>query len=128
MKVVRTVLRGRGDSNVALLPDKAARGTDGRIFPWGNTYDENKANKVDAGKNDTTPVGSFSPQGDSPYGVTDMAGNVWEWCQDWYDEKAYQGRDTSRVKDPTGPTTGTERVLRGGAKRRPARFSETWQV
>ena len=75
MKVVRTVLRGRGDSNVALLPDKAARGTDGRIFPWGNNWADDRCN---IGGRTTTPVGQFSPAGDSAYGCEDMIGNVWE--------------------------------------------------
>lgn len=68
--------------------EKAARGTDGRIFPWGDTFDVNKANTPQRWKSlgqpgDTMPVGSF-PQGKSPYGVYDMAGNVWEWTQSWY--------------------------------------------
>ncbi|MCI0528467.1 MAG: formylglycine-generating enzyme family protein [Nitrospira sp.] len=68
--------------------EKAARGTDGRIFPWGDTFDINKANTPQHWKTlgqpgDTLPVGSF-PQGKSPYGVYDMAGNVWEWTESWY--------------------------------------------
>jgi formylglycine-generating enzyme required for sulfatase activity len=95
--------------------EKAARGADGRIYPWGDVFDHSKANTADGGKGNTTPVGSFSPQGDSPYGITNMAGNVWEWCADWYDKEAYQGRDTNLVRDPIGPTSGTLRVLRGGS-------------
>lgn len=56
--------------------EKAARGTDGRTWPWGDEWDIKKANVFSG---DTTPVGQYSPQGDSPYGVVDMAGNVWEW-------------------------------------------------
>jgi formylglycine-generating enzyme required for sulfatase activity len=56
--------------------EKAARGTDGRTWPWGDEWDIKKANVFSG---DTTPVGQFSPQGDSPYGAVDMAGNVWEW-------------------------------------------------
>jgi formylglycine-generating enzyme required for sulfatase activity len=56
--------------------EKAARGTDGRIWPWGDEFDRDKCN---AYSGDTTPVGQYSPAGDSPYGCQDMAGNVWEW-------------------------------------------------
>jgi formylglycine-generating enzyme required for sulfatase activity len=95
--------------------EKAARGADGRIYPWGNEWDETKLNSEEAGPEDTTPVGQYSPDGDSPYGATDMSGNVWEWCADWYDEEEYQRRAKSTVKDPQGPKTGKDRVLRGGA-------------
>ena len=60
--------------------EKAARGTDGRIYPWGNQWDKTKLNSRDDGPGGPTPVGHYSPGGDSPYGVADMAGNVWEWC------------------------------------------------
>lgn len=56
--------------------EKAARGTDGRTWPWGNDWSIQNANVFSG---DTTPIGSYSPQGDSPYGCQDMAGNVWEW-------------------------------------------------
>ena len=56
--------------------EKAARGTDGRTWPWGNEFDRDKCNTYSG---DTTPVGQYSPAGDSPYGCVDMAGNVWEW-------------------------------------------------
>ena len=115
MKVASTVLRGRGDSNVALLPDKAARGTQGQIYPWGDAFDANKANTSESAKVDTTPVGSYSPQGDSAFGAADMAGNVWEWCLDWYDEKAYKKLPSGQIKDPSGPTSGNSRVVRGGS-------------
>jgi formylglycine-generating enzyme required for sulfatase activity len=59
--------------------EKAARGTDGRDYPWGNEWDKSRANTCETRIFDTTPVGQFSPQGDSPYGVADMGGNVWEW-------------------------------------------------
>jgi formylglycine-generating enzyme required for sulfatase activity len=58
--------------------EKAARGTDGRYFPWGNTFDPTRLNSYDKGPYDTVPVGQY-PQGQSPYGVLDMAGQVFEW-------------------------------------------------
>jgi ribose/xylose/arabinose/galactoside ABC-type transport system permease subunit/formylglycine-generating enzyme required for sulfatase activity len=70
--------------------EKAARGTDGRMYPWGNEWDASKANVKDIGLRGTACVGSFGA-GASPYGVEDMAGNVWEWTADWYE--AYPGSD-----------------------------------
>lgn len=69
--------------------EKAARGDAKRgiEWPWGNEFDQNKCNTVEGRERDTTPVGSYSPQGDSPYGAADMAGNVWEWC--YSNRKAY---------------------------------------
>jgi formylglycine-generating enzyme required for sulfatase activity len=104
--------------------EKAARGADGRIYPWGNEFDGKKLNfcdkncsedvadkTVDDGYSNTSPVGSY-PAGASPYGAMDMAGNVLEWVSDWYDENYYS---KSPSKDPKGPDSGTSRVLRGGA-------------
>jgi len=93
--------------------EKAARGTDGRQYPWETKWDSMKANTREGGIGDTTPVGIFSPDGDSPYGCGDVAGNVWEWTADWY-EAGYYGR-SSRAEDPFGPSSGATRVLRGGA-------------
>lgn len=59
--------------------EKAARGTDGRRWPWGDEFASAKCNTSESGIFDTTPVGTYSPAGDSPYGAADMAGNVWEW-------------------------------------------------
>jgi iron(II)-dependent oxidoreductase len=89
--------------------EKAARGTDARNYPWGNR----KPDKILANfaSNKTSPVGSYI-QGASPYGLLDMAGNVWEWCQDLYDGKYYH---SSPDKNPTGPKSGTIRVMRGGS-------------
>lgn len=96
--------------------EKAARGTDCRMFPWGDDYDEKKANVLISGSSETTPVGKFSKAGgDSPYGCADMAGNVWEWCNDWFDEYEYEKRSGKEVKDPLGPENGHEKVLRGGS-------------
>ena len=91
--------------------EKAARGTDGRTYPWGEGIDKSKANYAD-NRNDTTQVGSY-PNGVSIYGAMDMMGNVNEWVTDWYDEKYYQSQTTWR--SPTGPSSGANRVLRGGA-------------
>jgi sulfatase modifying factor 1 len=92
--------------------EKAARGTDGRKYSWGNDWDSSKcANSVGTGLNSTQPVGSY-PAGASPYGCMDMTGNVWEWCADWYDENYY---NNSPSRNPKGPTSGIARVLRGGS-------------
>lgn len=97
--------------------EKAARGTNGRIYPWGDEWVDSRANTSDDGVCDSTPVDRYSPDGDSPYGVADMVGNVWEWVADWYDENEYQQhvKFDSPVNDPTGPLSGTERVLHGGS-------------
>jgi formylglycine-generating enzyme required for sulfatase activity len=93
--------------------EKAARGTDGRIWPWGNAWDKSKCNLWEGGPATTTPVGSY-PAGASPYGVMDMVGNMWEWCADWYDENYYYYRNSPK-RNPRGPNTGQWRVLRGGS-------------
>jgi len=93
--------------------EKAARGTDGRVYPYGNQFDCGKScNSVSpCSHNSTCPVGSYA-QDKSPYGVMDMAGNVWEWVSDWYDEKYYKN---SPAQNPRGPSTGSYRALRGGS-------------
>jgi formylglycine-generating enzyme required for sulfatase activity len=102
--------------------EKAARGTDQRRFPWGNSIDRSLANFVGAQSFDTgRPVGFYdgSRRGElqtssnaSPYGAFDMAGNVMEWCQDWYARDYYAA---SPRKNPRGPATGAYRVVRGGS-------------
>lgn len=62
--------------------EKAARGTDGRAYPWGEAFDPSRLNCGVGGPFTTTPIGQYSPQGDSPYGVSDMGGNVYEWTND----------------------------------------------
>jgi len=93
--------------------EKAARGTDGRKYPWGNEWDSSKCNSSgdSDGYEGTAPVGSF-PAGASPYGVMDMACNVWEWVADWYDKDYYS---RSPQQNPQGPDSGIGRVLRGGS-------------
>jgi formylglycine-generating enzyme required for sulfatase activity/tRNA A-37 threonylcarbamoyl transferase component Bud32 len=95
--------------------EKAARGPDldtKHNYAWGDKFDPFKANTKETGLNDTTPVGTFSPQGDSPYGAADITGNVWEWVADWYGSDYYK---QSPSNNPTGPSTGTYKVLRGGS-------------
>jgi iron(II)-dependent oxidoreductase len=91
--------------------EKAARGTDGRKYPWGDSWDASRANSHESGHGKTVEVGSY-PTGVSPCGAHNMAGNVWEWVADWYVE-GYYGRSPER--NPRGPDTGTYRVLRGGS-------------
>jgi formylglycine-generating enzyme required for sulfatase activity len=98
--------------------EKAARGTDGRRYPWGDAQGVIDAivkqrthnGEGRGGSVGVMPVGSF-PQAASPYGVHELVGNVWEWVKDWYAEDFYA---TTPVHDPQGPLGGTFRVLRGG--------------
>jgi len=90
--------------------EKAARGTDGSIYPWGDTFDKNKCNTDEGGKNDTTPVGAYSPQGDSPYGAADMVGNVWEWTHSLFRTYPYEADDGREAEDVSG-----QHVQRGGS-------------
>jgi formylglycine-generating enzyme len=94
--------------------EKAARGgLVGKRYPWGDNITHDDANYSGTGGKDvwtyTSPVGSFAPNG---YGLYDMAGNVWEWCADWYDSNYYAN---SQKSNPTGPASGPYRVLRGGS-------------
>jgi formylglycine-generating enzyme required for sulfatase activity len=112
--------------------EKAARGVDGRLYPWGNDWNFARINYCDMncrynatnpnltrlrdrngddGYAWTSPVGSYSA-GVSPYGIFDMAGNVWEWTQDWYGVNYYA---LSPASNPLGPPQGAERVIRGGS-------------
>jgi len=92
--------------------EKAARGADGRRYPWGDEWDVGRCNTTEANEGGTTPVGSYSPGGGSPYGCADMAGNVWEWVADWYDDDYYS---RSPDRNPRGPNSGSARVARGGS-------------
>jgi len=110
--------------------EKAARGTDGRLFPWGsalpsasllNYCDTNCPlgggdKSQDDGYRDTAPVGNY-PEGASPYGALDMAGNVWEWVRDFFSAGYYQ---VSPLENPTGPASGKGHVIRGGSFANPA--------
>jgi len=93
--------------------EKAARGTDGRMYPWGDEWDDSKCANSAGSYNpkSTSPVGSYR-EGASPYGVLDMSGNVCEWCEDWYASDYFA---TENPIGPTGPDAGKGRVLRGGS-------------
>ena len=93
----------------------AARGTDGRRFPWGNELPTPKhANVNHFYKQKLHPVGTFSPLGDSPFGVQEMVGGVVEWVDDWYDDQYYADRLTDGVLDtPRGPHWGRDKIIRG---------------
>jgi eukaryotic-like serine/threonine-protein kinase len=93
--------------------EKAARGIDGRTYPWGEGIDCSKANYFDGNNfcvGDTAPVGSY--ESGKSYDVYDMAGNVFEWVNDWYSATYYQ---VSPSSNPLGPESGQYRVARGGA-------------
>ena len=93
--------------------DKAARGTDGRLFPWGTTPIGATLANYNMYVGDTTEVGSY-PAGASPYGVLDMVGNVYEWVSDWYDSGYYA---VSPYANPPGPSSGSVRAVRSGSWR-----------
>lgn len=92
--------------------EKAARGTDGRTYPWGETVGKQYAN-YNLSVGDSTDVGSYE-LGKSPYGLYDMAGNVWEIVADWYSENYYASL-SENVSNPQGPTSGDGRVAKGGS-------------
>ena len=105
--------------------EKAARCAEPRRYPWGDDWPDGRLVNlcdvncqfdyrhadIDDGYADTSPVGAF-PDGANPYGLVDMAGNVWEWVADWYVEDYYSW---SASDNPQGPQYGEERVIRGGA-------------
>ena len=108
--------------------EKAARGEGGYVYPWGNDFIYSQANIIVPGDGYkyVAPVGSY-PGGASPYGVLDMAGNVAEWCDDWYAPDYYQ---RSLGRNPNGPENGEYRVVRGGSWNSPGydiRTTNRWR-
>jgi len=89
--------------------EKSAQGTQRRAYPWGDEFDQSMCNSMGSDVGDTTPVGSYSPGSDSPYGVADMAGNVWEWTNSLLKPYPYSSDDGRE-----SPAAEGERVLRGG--------------
>ena len=79
-------------------------------YPWGNQWDKTRCNNKENGMGKTTPVGQFSPQGDSSYGVGDLTGQVYEWCSTKYASYPYQTGDGRE-----GEAGGDARILRGGS-------------
>jgi formylglycine-generating enzyme required for sulfatase activity len=84
-----------------------------RLYPWGDDFDKSRCNTIEAGIKGTTPVGQYSPHGDSPYGAADMVGNVWEWTSSRYEPYPYDAADGR--EEP--PISYDIRVLRGGSFR-----------
>ena len=91
--------------------EKAARGTDGREYPWGNQWESSKANTSESRIKRLTPVGCY-PDAVSVYGCHDMAGNAYEWCSDWFHPETYKHSPSA---NPQGPIRGRRKVIRGGS-------------
>jgi formylglycine-generating enzyme required for sulfatase activity len=91
--------------------EMAARGGDGRLYPWGEKAPDCQAANYKGCLGRPATVGTY-PGGASPYGALDMAGNVWEWVADWYDDTYYTN---AAAQNPQGPDSGERRVVRGGS-------------
>jgi formylglycine-generating enzyme required for sulfatase activity len=91
--------------------EKAARGAEGRRYPWGDAWDSTCANTAESGQERVLPVGSF-PSGTSPYGALDMAGNAAEWVADYFDFDYYA---VAPNHNPAGPGAVLDHGLRGGS-------------
>jgi formylglycine-generating enzyme required for sulfatase activity len=90
--------------------ERAARGNDDRMYCWGNTFDPWRCNTLESAKKGTTPVGSYSPGGDSPFGVSDMLGNVFEWTSSKLQPYPYKSDDGREI-----PSVGAKIVVKGGS-------------
>jgi toxoflavin biosynthesis protein ToxD len=90
--------------------ERSARGDDDRIYPWGNDFDPWRCNTLESARRATTVIGSFSPSGDSPFGVTDLAGNVWEWTSTLLKPYPYEPQDGREELKGDGVC-----VVRGGS-------------
>ena len=97
--------------------EKAARGIDGRLYPWGDQFDASRANTSDGKQDATTPVGSY-PSGASPYGALDMCGNVWERTSSVFKRYPYRAKDGRESEE-----SPRDRALRGGSWDLPARLA-----
>lgn len=99
--------------------EKACRGENGRIYPWGDTADLRRTNVISSNIGTTVPARSYLPDGESPYGVANMAGNVWEWVADWYVADYYELSPTNvphnNPQGPAPPGQYGHHVRRGGA-------------
>lgn len=105
--------------------EKAARGPEGFIYPWGDEWDASKCrNNGNRGSGTTAPVDAY-PEGASGYGTYQQSGNVWEWCRDWHDREYYNTPES--LCNPEGPSTGSNRVGRGGGwgNSNPSEFRST---
>jgi len=105
--------------------EKAARGPRAFLFPWGNRFDVSRAHTEESGIKSLKPVTSYSPQGHSTYGVACMSGNVWEWVLDWYQEDYYRRSDS--CNNPSGPSQGDCKILRGGSYKEAAQNSNCFR-
>jgi formylglycine-generating enzyme required for sulfatase activity len=92
--------------------EKAARGVDGRRYPWGNRWDPSKVIWVNNSGGKIHPADRTYNTHRSPYGAVDMSGNTWEWISDWYGKDYYPNAPN---RNPKGPASGSVRVLRGGS-------------
>lgn len=109
--------------------ERAARGQDGRKYPWGNeepqsdrlNFQQSNLNAYERPRTGPTPVG-VHVAGAGVDGIQDVAGNVWEWCADWYDRSFYT---VSKAVNPRGPSSGTRRAARGGSWDSPGRWARS---